>query len=362
MSKLSFTDKLSVLLDVTRSSTLHIILIAVFVFLGVVLATTRPKNKNRNKLIYIIVTAFLLAFIIITYHASLANMFSYMMNNFFIAVYFPNIAIYFAAIIATNIILWTSIFNYKTTKKIKILNVIIYTIMHYILILLLNVINTNKLDIFTQSSIYENKEATALIELSSLVFVVWIIFLIVYKIILTYIRKDYKPVVKKVIIKKKVKKLPENYEPLRSPLYVYGKTNNNKYKYNNEPLVDLNKLYEKPINDEKELLKKQFDNMFTLDDYKVMSKILQEQKEKELEEKINLRNKLIEQNKEEIKQRETTEELILKVRQKAEEEKQKRREQKEKEAEEIRKQQLITASVDEEENKYQELLNLYRVK
>ena len=375
MSKLSFIDKLGVLLDVTLSSTLHIVLIAIFIFLGIVLATTKQKNKNRNKLIYIVVTIFLLSIIIVTYHASLGNMFSYMMDNFFIVLYFPNIAIYFAAIIATNIIAWISIFSFKTSKRIKTLNVIIYIVIHYIMILLLNVINSNKLDIFTQSSIYENKEATALIELTSIVFIIWIIFLTVYKIILSYLRKDNKQNVKKIIIRKKVKKLPENYEPLISPLFVYRK-NNNINKNLNEPIIDLNKFYEDKINEEEakeetreEKLKKQFEKIFTLEDYKVMSKILQEQKEKELAEKINLRDKILEENKKtEESKRETTEDLIIKIRQKAEEEKKKRieiekKEQEEnKRKEEVLKQKIIEEKINEEENKYQELLNLYRVR
>ena len=390
MSKLSFADKLSVLFELTASSGIYIFLLGAFVFLGIFLASTKSRNKNRNKFIYIIVSVFLLSYTIITYHASLGNMFSYMMDNFFIVVYFPNIAIYFAAIITTNIILWNSVFNNKVSKRIRGLNVTIYIIINYLLILLLNVINTNKLDIFSQSSIYENKQATALIELSSIIFVVWTLFLIIYRIILMYIRKEYKPVVKKVIIKKKVKKLPENYEPVIIPDYVYGKTPHPAV--NIEKPLDLNKLYE---DREKQVeLNNQYDKLFTLNDYKIMSKVLQEQKE--LNEKPQEYSKPKVEDEYRKQQEATTQELIQKIREKAEEEKQKRlaierekqaeeerlkkeakikaleeenkrreeeieRQKKIIEAEKLRQEQLIQTSFDEE-NKYQELLNLYRVR
>lgn len=137
---------------------------------------------------------------LIFYREELFNMFDYMMNNFFIAVYFPNLAIYFAAIVATNIILWISIFNRKITKWIRAINTIVFCIIHYLLILIINIITTNKLDIFEQTSIYQNENALALIELSSTIFIVWILFLIIYKIIRIYQQKkeeDYEQLERK---------------------------------------------------------------------------------------------------------------------------------------------------------------------
>ena len=193
-------------------------------------------------------------------------MFDYMMNNFFIAVYFPNLAIYMAAIVIMNIIVWISIFNFKTDKLIKRLNIVVYVIMNYILALLLSVINSSKLDIFAQESIYGNKKATALIELSSGIFVVWIVFLILYKIILIYLKKDYKPKVKRVIVKKPVKKLPVNFEPVEVPEYIYG----------NVPKREVEKIVTE---------KETKEDIFSKDDYKLLLKLLMNQREKERQQK-----------------------------------------------------------------------------
>ncbi len=268
MSKLSFFDKLRILLDVSVSSSLYLIVLILLLIVGYIFVTTTKKTAKRNKVIYFLISIFIVALIIITYHGSLSKMFDYMMNNFFIAIYFPNLAIYLAAMIITNIIVWISVFSFKTSKLVKRLNIAIYIIMNYLLALILSVINTNKLDIFSQEAIYGNKKVTALLELSSGLFVGWIIFLVLYKIILIYLKKDYKPRVKKVIVKKPVKKLPVNFEPIEVPDYLYG----------NVPKKQVEEII---ITKEPEVK----EDIFTKDDYKLLLKLLSQQKEKARQEK-----------------------------------------------------------------------------
>ena len=286
MSKMSFLEKIDILFKMSKSSYLYVLIILILILLGIIFSTTNKRTVKRNKKIYIGVSIFILVCMILIYHTSLAKIFDYMMNNLFIIIYFPNIAIYLAALIAMNIIVWISIFSFQTSESIKKLNSIIYVIMNYLLFLVLSVINKNDLDVFTQSSIYGNKKATALIELSSIIFVVWIIFLILYRIILVYIRKDYKPKVKKVVVKKKVKILPENYEPIETPNRLYGSipkrnTDSNQLLINQqETILKL----EKEIEKEKELAKT-YDNLLTKEDYQRILKILLQQKEHNLYDK-----------------------------------------------------------------------------
>lgn len=294
MSKLSFIDKLRILLDISKSSSLYIFILALLIFVGIIFITTNKKNAKRNKMIYASISVFILVILVVAYHTSLSNMLKYMMDNFFIVVYFPNLAIYLAALIATNIILWISLFNYKTTKSIKTLNVSVYIIMNYLLALILNIVNKNNLDIFTQKSVYGNKNATALIELSSIIFIVWIIFLVIYKIILIYIRKDYQPKVKKILIKKKVKKLPENFAPLETPTYIYGRAPKMPVK-----VVEKEVRVPEPVrlNVEKEENVQALDSMLTLDDYKTVLKMLKSQKDKMKQEEVIRQELQEEQNK-----------------------------------------------------------------
>ena len=288
MSKLSFLDKLRILFDLSKSSILYLIILIALISLGIVLISNNRKNEKRNKTIYISISVFILFTLIIMYHSSLGNMFQYMMENFFVVLYFPNLAIYLAALIATNIILWISIFSYKSSKQIKTLNTIVYIMMNYLLALLLNVINKNNLDIFTKKSVYTNENATALIELSSTLFFTWIIFLIIYKIILIYLRKDYKPKVKKILIKKRVKKLPENFLPVTSPSYIYGEAPKKPVAEQEKPV-----MIKENINNEVN----EYEKMLTLDDYKRVLKLLQSQTEKKKQETAIRKDLEIEQKK-----------------------------------------------------------------
>ena len=244
MSKISLAEKWQILLEVTKSSYWFLLIIVLLGILGVMLLNTNKKTKNRNKKIYIVSSSIIVVLIIIMYHGPITNIFDYMMNNLCIAMYFPNLAIYFAALIIMNIILWISLFHSKTSEIIKKTNINVYILMNYLLVLILSIINKDNLDVFTQSSVYNNKNATALIELSSLLFIIWILFLIVYKIILSYLTKDEKEKIKKVIVTKPVKVLPNNYEPIHVPNYSYGNINKKKeLEQEQEKFTELEMLY-----------------------------------------------------------------------------------------------------------------------
>ena len=268
MMKMSLIDKLGVLLDMINSSKEYILVFFVLLFVCCTLASTTKKNAKRTKKISLAIYAIIIGMIIYIYHDNLGNMFDYMMNNFFIVIYFPNLAVYLAAIIATNIILWISIFNFRMPRFLKNINATVYCVMMYLLILILSIINENKLDVFTQSSVYSNSNAQALIELSSTVFIVWIAFLIIYKTIKSLIVKPRQQVLPSNMVKQRVDK-PVVKEPVEKP-----------YRQIQPPYV----VKANTIKTEKSTTKN-YDDLLTLDDYKLLLSILKEQKEKQQQER-----------------------------------------------------------------------------
>lgn len=247
MTQTTILDKLKIIFEVSKSSKLFIGVIIFIILLALVALTTTRKNAKRGKFIYGLAYATVLVAILVLYYDSLGKMFDYMMNNFFIVLYFPNIAVYLAAIIIANIILLVSVFGFKTPKLVKTINVIVYAIIHYLLALVLNVITKNDLDIFSQISIYGNAEAQAIIEFSSAIFMVWIVFLILYKMIRKYQLKGKEPVKRKVIVKK-VRTLPEGISEVPVPLFVKAQPRKEEPKAKTEDpviiasLVDEHKL------------------------------------------------------------------------------------------------------------------------
>ena len=84
---------------------------------------------------------------------------------------------------------------------------------------MINVISVNELDIYSQKSIYENRNAYGLIELTSLIFMFWIIFLIIYTGIRKYQNRNKKEeIARRVIYKEKPRKvLPSNIIQISPP-------------------------------------------------------------------------------------------------------------------------------------------------
>lgn len=294
MTKMSFIDKLGVLVEVSKSSNLFIVAIFILGIIGYLFFSVNKKNMKKSRRLYLGAAMVVLVLTLAIYKDSITDMFDYMMNNFFIAVYFPNVAIYLAAIIITNIILYVSIFSYKTSTLIKNINITIYCILNYILILLLNVIVTKKLDVFTQASIYQNKQAHALIELSSIIFIVWILFLIAYRLIMIYLKKEYKvPVkIKKVYVKQKVPILPENITPVEVPRFAKAMP---KTEVLEEKQETKEEVKEEKQETKEDLIVKKLEESLTLDDYKLLLKMLKEQRQKERLERIKKQQEYDEQ-------------------------------------------------------------------
>lgn len=270
MKQLSLLDKLKVVVDLTSSDKTYIIVICLLAFLSILFATTNRKNAKESKKTYGIIYIISLIAIIIKYHASLSTMYDNMMNNIFVIIYFPNISVYLAAIITTNIIMWISMFNKNSKLFTKIVNSVAFFAMHYLLILLLSIITANNLDVFNQTSLYSNSEVHSLIELSSNIFVIWIIYLVVYKLLRSYFDKKkvkhqevLQPVVEVEAPKKEVR-LPYYVNVLESPYVV-----------KREP-IKTKVIYQTPANANTAI----YDQMLTIDDYKKVLSMLQKEQER----------------------------------------------------------------------------------
>lgn len=286
MGDLSLLEKLKVFVDVSSSSGICIASIFILLFMAFMFLTTNRKNAKASKLLFIGIYVVLILVMLFQYQDSLYDMFDYMMNNFFIVFYFPNLAIYLAAIFATNIILMISIFNYKEDKLVKVVNTIIYCIIHYLLILILNIVNVKNLDVFSQSSVYGNEKASALISLTSIIFIVWIIFLVIYKIIRHLQKGHQEQAVQTQYIEVPVKKINPNIMGIEAPKIVNGGIKKKpdvipieevppnlvqmgQPQDIQQPLVEIEK--------DRELLK-EYENMFTLEDYKLVLELLKNNK------------------------------------------------------------------------------------
>ena len=281
MIRLNIWEELKIVFNMIGQSKYFLITLILFLGLGIILSFINQKNKKTYQILYIALLIGVIVWIGIHYYDNIGKMFQYMMNQFFIIFYFPNLAIYLAGIIVLHIILWISVLKVHSSKAIRLLNTVVFLIINYFLILILSTIKKEQLDVYSQSSIYQNDNMRSLIELSSVVFTTWVLFLIIYKIILNYLSRNNKAE-KELELSTYNEKDYKNYQFLAAPITV---------KQNIKKKKKLEKEKIKEIEKEEEV--------FSIEDYKLFSEILKSQKNRRDNQKSNkykaMDNKLSEQ-------------------------------------------------------------------
>lgn len=266
MTTISMLDKLKTVAHLSNN-VFNIAVIAFLVFISFLFITTNKNNAKQSRKAYIALYAILFIVVLIRYYNSLPTMFDYFMDNLFDVIYFPNIAVYIGAIIASNIIMLVSIFSTNTHKYIKVINVIISSFLDYLFVLAVNVINSKKIDVFNIESLYSNSNVHSLIELSSNIFVLWILFLVIFKIVISIIEKKNEKRPNKVTVKHVGYDVKKSFNEVKFP---------NNVLLTNTPVIIKRDDYGKKKDDSDVL----YDGMFTKDDYRLMLSILKGEKDR----------------------------------------------------------------------------------
>lgn len=275
MSPLSLITKLENVVNLITSKNLYLLILVLIAILTLFFITTNGSNRKQSKKAYILLYIAALIFVAVEYGSSIITLISYAINELFITYYFPNIVIYLLMLIITNVILFKTIFKDNVDRKLKIINSTVFGIILYLFILAIATINNLNLDIFNINEIYSSNTVRSILELSMLIFTFWIVVLVIYHLIRRY---QYKHNIIKTeeftnynIINDF--NVHQAVKVSKKPSYIEKQT------MASEPEVKTNNL----------------ENQFTLEEYKIMAKILKEEKEKSTEE-ININNSLTELN------------------------------------------------------------------
>ena len=274
MSPLSLMTKLQTVFDLITSRNLYLMILAVVVVLTIIFITTNGSNRKQSKRTYILLYLAGFIFIALEYGSSFMTLVDYAINEVFITYYFPNIVIYLIMLIITNVVFFKTIFDGKADFKLKVINSTAFAIIMYLFILAISSINNLNLDVFNITELYSSNAVRSLLELSMFIFVFWMVVLIIYHLIRKY---QYK----------------------HNLIQVESFTN-----YNIIHDFDIKEVYKVPkkqviIEEPKEEKKEEqapinlLGQNFTLDEYKLMVKILKEEKDKE---HVNEESKPVEDN------------------------------------------------------------------
>ncbi len=257
MKELSLITKLQTVFDLVTSRNLYLMILALIVIITIVLITTNGSNRKQSKRTYILLYLAGFIFIGVEYGKDILTLIDYAINEVFITYYFPNIVIYLIMLVITNVVLFKTIFSDKVDFKLKVINSIAFSIIMYLFILAISLINNLELDVFNITELYSSNDVRSVLELSMFIFVFWIVVLTVYYLIRKY---QYKHNLIQV-------------ESFTNYNIIHDFDIKEAYKMPKRPLIVEEKKEEPSLN----LLGQEF----TLDEYKLMVKILKEEKEKE---------------------------------------------------------------------------------
>lgn len=208
MIRLSLFEKIKSLVDLVSSSYFFMFILFIFVLISIYLFNTIKKDEIKTKKTYVYIYSIIMFATMIIYNSQIFDLFDYLINNIFIILCFPNLATYILMIVILNIVIIKTVFSKKVKKYVKLTNIIVYSSIHFILILILDIINKNKIDVYDQTSLYSNQELLNLVSITIIIFISWLII----NIIIYFINKTNHQIKGNIIIenKKEIQNIPVN--------------------------------------------------------------------------------------------------------------------------------------------------------
>lgn len=182
MLKLTLLEKLKILFDLVLASPFFIFLLIFTILVFVILLDSKSYKKKQVQTYITGIYTLVFVAVIIKHHSSFLSVIDYLVNNVFVIFYFPNIAIYATMIIFINIIMLRSIFS-KKDKVIRTLNMASYSIVMYLMLLIIYTISTENIDVYSELNMYSNQTLLVLIEISNIIFVIWMVLLLINKLL-----------------------------------------------------------------------------------------------------------------------------------------------------------------------------------
>lgn len=281
---LSIFEKMSIIFELFSHNPFVLLLLLFIIVITVTLLISLYTKKKCIKYLAPFLYLLFIIVLLVNYYTNITKGIALFIDDLFFQVYFPSIALYIFILLINLIVLFCSFNMKKITKYSKIVNAISFSILQLLFALFLFVITNQKLDVTDWTSLYQNKEVLAILEISMSVFIGWLLLIVVgysmrtinkkadLKEEQTIINKDELTMLNE-LVKKNVFKLSEEVERLKQQLTLEREYNkkqlliieqkielSNKFfidKLNSKVLPDKIHELEKAINDNQLTLKRQ---------------------------------------------------------------------------------------------------------
>ncbi len=201
MEQLSFFEKLGVLFQ-------NILAHPFFIFLLLLPVLFIVFNKKVTKKAVVIVYVVVLLIVLFVGNTTLFALFDNLMDNIFMTLYFPNFITLFLVELMSAIICLITFLKHNISKVSKVTNIIGFSIVQTLFILILVIIQSNNIDIYKENALYASNDVLTLMQLLMGTFFLQILILVVFKAI-DKVTEKLDGVNESEIIEKHTIKLPE---------------------------------------------------------------------------------------------------------------------------------------------------------
>lgn len=176
MEKVTFLQSIIKVLNLIASIPFFIEILILTAFLLIIMIFFYFRKSKKGKITSLIIYFVTLLLLPISHFSFFVETLDKIVENFISVIYFPSCYVYIATLLITDFSIFRNVIkNTKDTKRGKwyqILNLVYFFLFQFLFFLIIKVVITNNIDIFTRSSLYSNTNLTSLIQISSYLF--WI--------------------------------------------------------------------------------------------------------------------------------------------------------------------------------------------
>lgn len=186
---LSLLEKLKIVFTYFFSSFMSIELIIIVLCLFLFLFFNLKRNKKIVNIFVPIVVLLFIAFIAMGFHeyalAAIDEIIKAIMNYY----YFPSMSFYFLIMLFTTFYLIYTVYTDKYSNKFKIFNYIFSFFLFIFFVGLFSYVVSNKIELSIDYSIYKDKYVLSFVQISNLIFWVWMLITCFIKLYVYFKKK-----------------------------------------------------------------------------------------------------------------------------------------------------------------------------
>lgn len=186
---LSLIEKIGLVIKNAFSSFMGIEMFLIILLLFLFLVLNIKRNNKIVKWSFVIsVIAFMAVIIVMNFDYAIYSI-NYLLKIIMKYIYFPSTVVYFLIVVLSLVFILISNFSKMPYYK-RVLDISFFSIIYFLFFNFIAAIGQYKLDLADKVSLYSNNLVLSIVQISNLVFVIWIIVILFYKLY-NYFKNKY---------------------------------------------------------------------------------------------------------------------------------------------------------------------------